>query len=337
MTRSADPTIRKLLIVTQHSLQLYVAPEWFAERLRAEFPRIEVVRLTNYGGIAAEIADADVLFSQSLLAAQFLAAKKLRWIHSPSAAVHQFMFAELINSDVVLTNGREVHAPVVAEQVMAMIFALARRIPESVRFQQKHLWAQELLWEQGRTPLEVANATIGLVGLGSIGRNVAQRASAMGMKVIAVREHAEKPKPEHVDEVLPTSRLNEMLSRCDYVVLSPPVTPATTGMIGRGQLAAMKRDGYLINVGRGPLVDEAALIEALLSHQIAGAALDVFDQEPLPPDSPLWDLENLLITPHTGGMTEKMWERHYAVFSDTLQRFVAGQPLLSLVDKRAGY
>lgn len=324
-------------MVTQHSLQLYVPPEWFAERLRAEFPQFEVVRLTNYGGIEDAIADAEVLFSQALNAQQFLAAKKLRWIHSPSAAVHQFMFPELINSDVILTNGREVHAPVVAEQVMAMIFALARRIPESVRYQLKHVWAQGIFWEEGRSPSEVADATIGLVGLGSIGRSVAQRASAMGMKVIAVREHAEKPKPAFVDEVLPTSRLNEMLSRSDYVVLSPPVTPATTGMIGRDQLAAMKRHGYLINVGRGPLVEETALIEALRSHQIAGAALDVFDQEPLPAESPLWDLENLLITPHTGGMTEKMWERHYAVFAENLRRFLAEQPLLAVVDKRAGY
>jgi len=128
-----------------------------------------------------------------------------------------------------------------------------------------------------------------------------------------------------------------MLARSNYVVLSPPVIPSTRGMIGRDQLSAMKKDGYLINVGRGPLIDEAALIEALREHRIAGAALDVFDQEPLPPESPLWDLENVLITPHTGGMTEKMWERHYALFADNLRRFLAGQPLLWVVDKLAGY
>src|SRR5881394_2705360 len=154
--------MKKLLIATQHDLQLYVAPEWFAERLRAEFPQLEVVRLTNYEYIKTEIADTDILFSQVLNPEQFLGAKKLRWIHSPSAAVHQFMYPELIQSNVVLTNGREVHAPVVAEQVMAMIFALARRIPESVRFQQKHVWAQGIFWDEGRTPLEVAAATIGL-------------------------------------------------------------------------------------------------------------------------------------------------------------------------------
>lgn len=327
----------KLVVATQHSLQLYVAPESFAQRLRAEFPQMEIVRLTNYAGIETKIADADVLFTQSLTAEQFLSAKKLRWIHSPAAAVHLFMYPELINSDVILTNARDVHAPVVAEQVMAMMFAIARRIPESVRFQLKHVWAQGIFWDEGLSPTELGGATLGLVGLGSIGGNVASRASAMGMKVIAVREHAHRPKPEHVDEVLPTSQLDKLLSRSDYVVLSPPVTPATRGMIGRAQLAAMKKDGYLINVGRGPLVDEAALIEALREHRIAGAALDVFDHEPLPPDSPLWDLENLLILPHTGGMTNKMWARHYAVFAENLRRFLSHQPLLAVVDKKLGY
>lgn len=327
----------KLVVATQHSLQLYVAPESFAQRLRAEFPQMEIVRLTNYAGIETKIDDADVLFTQSLTAEQFLSAKKLRWIHSPAAAVHLFMYPELINSDVILTNARDVHAPVVAEQVMAMMFAIARRIPESVRFQLKHVWAQGIFWDEGLSPTELGGATLGLVGLGSIGGNVASRASAMGMKVIAVREHAGRPKPEHVDEVLPTSQLDKLLSRSDYVVLSPPVTPATRGMIGRAQLAAMKKDGYLINVGRGPLVDEAALIEALREHRIAGAALDVFDQEPLPPDSPLWDLENLLILPHTGGMTNKMWARHYAVFAENLRRFLSHQPLLAVVDKKLGY
>jgi phosphoglycerate dehydrogenase-like enzyme len=337
MTRSSNHRMRKLLIATQHGLQLYVAPEWFGDRLRTEFPQFEVVRLTNYEHIQNEIADAEILFSQLLNAEQFRAANNLQWIHSPSAAVHQFLFPELIQSDVILTNGREVHAPVVAEHVMALMFAHARRIPESVRFQRSHVWGQSIFWDEHQCPGEIADATIGLVGLGSIGRNVAQRASAMGAKIIAVREHADKPKPAHVDEVFPSSRLQDMLANADYVVLSPPLTSSTRGMIGRKQLAAMKPGAYLVNVGRGPLIDEAALIDALREGKISGAALDVFDQEPLPPESPLWDLENLLITPHTGGMTEKMWDRHFAVFSENLRRYIAGQPLLAVVDKHSGY
>jgi D-2-hydroxyacid dehydrogenase (NADP+) len=351
MTRSPDHSIRKLLIATHHRLDLWIAPEWFADRLREEFPQLEVVRMTAYDGIEKEIADADIAFTFSLRPEQFAEAKRLRWIQSPAAAVHQFLFPELVNSDVILTNAREVHGPVVAEHVIAVIFALAKRIPESVRFQKKHVWGQETLWQNHAAPAELAGAPLGLVGLGSIGRNVAQRASALGMKVIAVRHSyvSQKPggvgrpagvkadRPEFVDEVLPTSKLGEMLARADYVVLAVPVTDETRGMIGAEQFSRMKRDAYIINVGRGPLIDEAALIEALRKRTIAGAALDVFDQEPLPADSPLWDLENLLITPHTAGMTTKLWERHYTLFSENLRRFLCDEPLLATVDKKLGY
>lgn len=347
-TRSPEHPIRKVLIATHHRLDLWIAPEWFAERLRKEFLQLEVVRMTTYDGIEKELADADVAFTFSLRPEQFAEAKRLRWIHSPAAAVHQFLFPEFVNSDVILTNAREVHGPVVAEHVMALIFALAKRIPESVRFQQKHVWGQETLWQNHAAPAEIAGATLGLVGLGSIGRNVAQRASAMGMKVVVVRRshfsknQGEVAHPAHhskdfVDEVLPSSQLGEMLKRADYVVLAIPVTDETRGMIGAEQFSQMKRDAYIINVGRGPLIDEAALIEALRQRTIAGAALDVFDQEPLPADSPLWDLENLLITPHTAGMTTKLWERHYTLFSENLRRFLRGEPLLAMVDKKQGY
>ena len=332
-----SPPTRKLLITTHHRLPLWVAPEWFADRLRAEFPQFQITRLTTYDGIEGELADDEVLFTQSLRPEQFQVARRLRWIHSPSAAVHQFMFPELVASDVLLTNAREVHGPGVAEHVIALLLALAKRLPQSVRFQQRHVWGQEILYHEGETPQDVAGGVVGLVGLGSIGRNVAQRASALGMKVIAVREHADRPKPELVDEVFPVSQLNEMLARADYVVLSPPLTAATRGMISFEQLSKMKRTAYLINVGRGPLLDESALVAALRDHKIAGAALDVFDREPLPADSPLWDLPNLLITPHTAGMDEKLWEKQYRWFAENLRRFLGGQPLLAMVDKQAGY
>jgi len=337
MTRSPDQPVRKLLIATHHRLDLWIAPEWFAERLRKEFPQLAVERMTTYDDIENELADTDVAFTFSLRPEQFAQAMRLRWIHSPAAAVHQFLFPEFVNSDVILTNARDIHGPVVAEHVIALIFALAKRIPESVRFQQEHVWGQEILWRDHAAPAEIAGATLGLVGLGSIGRNVADRAAALGMKVISVRERVTGEKPVSVDEVLPASKLNEMLARADYVVLAAPVTVATRGMIGRVQLSQMKRDAYLINVGRGPLIQEQALVEALRARKIAGAALDVFDQEPLPAESPLWDLENLLITPHTAGMTTKLWERHYTLFSENLRRFLKAEPLLAIVDKHRGY
>ncbi len=247
------------------------------------------------------------------------------------------MFPELVHSDVVLTNAREVHGPVVAEHVIALIFALAKQIPQAVRLQQKHIWGQEIMWHGHPRPREIAGATLGLVGVGSIGREVAKRAAALGMRIIATRENPEKGRPDGVEQVYASGEINTLLEVSDYVVLAAPTTPATTRLINAERLAHMKSDAFLINVGRGPLVDEAALAVALRNKKIGGAALDVFDQEPLPADSPLWDLENLLLTPHTAGLTDRLWERHYALISENLRRYLAHQPLLALVDKTKGY
>jgi phosphoglycerate dehydrogenase-like enzyme len=336
MTRSPDHPIA-VLIAANHGLDPWIAPAWFSERLSQDFREVKVVTTTISDTIAQEISEAEVALTPSIRPEQFLAAKKLRWIHSPSAAVHQFMFPEFVNSDVILTNGRDVHGPVVAEHVIALIYALAKNIPAAVRFQQKHVWGKEIAWGPGHRPRELAGATLGLVGLGSIGRDVAKHAAALGMQVIAVRQHVENAKPESVHEVLPPSQLDDLLARSDYVVLAAPVIQSTQKMIGRPQLAKMKPDAFLINVSRGALVDEPSLIEVLRNNKIAGAALDVFETEPLPSDSPLWDLENLLITPHTAGMTEKLWERQYAFFSENLRRYLDHRPLLALVNKQNGY
>ena len=327
----------KLLMVVHHRFDRWNAPAWFVERLRKEFPGLEVVHRDRYEGVEEHLRDSEILFTFSLRAGQFASAPKLRWIHAPTAAVHQLLFPELVSSDVVLSNAREVHGPVVAEHVIALIFALAKKTPQAVRLQQKRIWGQDAVWNDGPRPREIAGATLGLIGLGSIGRKVASMASALGMRVIAAREHPEKERPEGVASVFPPAQLNELLAQSDYVVVAAPLTEATRGLINAERLAAMPTDAYLINVGRGPQVDEAALANALRSHCIAGAALDVFEQEPLPAESPLWELENLLITPHTAGLTEKLWERHYALFSENLRRYLNHEPLLSIVDKQKGY
>jgi phosphoglycerate dehydrogenase-like enzyme len=175
-----------------------------------------------------------------------------------------------------------------------------------------------------------------LVGLGSIGRAVSKRAKALDMRVIAVREHPEKGR-ESADTVFGPAQIDEVFRSADYIVLAAPVTNATKAIANVERMALMKPDACLINVGRGQLVDEAALAAALLEKKIGGAALDVFPHEPLPADSPLWDLPNLLITPHTAALTDKLWERHYALFAENLRRYIDGRPLLGMVDKRRGY
>ena len=326
----------KILIVIQHRLDLWNAPPWFGERLRREFC-VEVVQRNSYEGIETELQSAEVMFTLSLRPQQFELAKQLRWVQAPTAAVHQFMFPELINSEVVLTNSTEVHGPVVAEHVIALVFALAKKIPQAASFQRKRVWGQEGMWNEGQHLKEIGGATLGLIGVGSIGHRVAQMASGLGMRVIAVREHVDKGRPEGVEVVFSPAELGDLLGQSDYVVVAAPQLPSTTHLIDAPRLAMMKPGAFLINVGRGPLVDEGALADALRSRRIAGAALDVFEHEPLPSDSPLWELDGLLITPHTAGLTEKLWDRHYALFSDNLRRYRSHERLRYVVDKHRGY
>jgi len=327
----------KLLIVIHHRLELWNAPAWFGERLAQQFPQLEIVQTNTYDGIDEHLRTAEVIFTISLRPEQFNLARQLKWIQSPTAAVHQFLFPELIHSDVILTNATEVHGPVVAEHVIALIFALAKKIPQAALLQQEHVWGQDEMWSRGVHLREIAGAMLGLIGVGSIGRRVAQMASALGMRVIAVREHIEKGSPPGVESVFAPSELDRLLSQSDYVVVAAPLLPATDKLMNARTLAIMKPTACVINVGRGPQVDELALAEALRTHKIAGAALDVFDREPLPADSPLWSVENLLITPHTAGLTEKLWHRHYDLFSDNLRRYLSHQPLQYVVDKHKGY
>ena len=336
MTQSSDHPIRKLLICVRHPFDQWNAPLWFSERLREGFPQVNVVHLPDYTRVDEEILDAEIVIAWSIRPEQIATAKKLRWIHSPAAAVHQLIFPELVDSEIVLTNAREVHGPVVAEHVIALILALAKKIPGSVRLQEKHVWGQQILWDEQPRVREVAGATVGLVGFGSIGRAAGKGAKALGMRVIAVREHPEKGS-EGADAVFGPAQIDEVFRQADYIVLAAPVTASTKAIANSERLALMKPDACLINVGRGPLVDEDALAAGLREKKIGGAALDVFPKEPLAADSPLWDVPNLLITPHTAALTDKLWERHYSLFSENLRRYLNGEPLLAVVDKRKGY
>lgn len=336
MTRSPDRL--KLLIVIYHPFELWRAPEWFAERIRRDFPNVDVVRLDDYKSIDRELPNTDVLMSWSITAEQLAAAKKLRWIHSPAAAVHRLIIPELVQSKIMVTSARGVHGRVVAEHVIALLLALAKRLPSAMRYQAQKKWGQEPLWNERPRPLEVAGATLGLVGLGSIGTEVARLAGALGMKVIAVRQSpTTNDASPSVSRTYSPDEIDTMLAQADYVVLAAPVTAETRGMINAQRLAAMKCNAYLINVARGALVDEPALASALREHRIAGAALDVFEQEPLAQDSPFWEMENVLITPHSAALTERLWERHFDLLSSNLRRFMAEAPLLGMVDKTRGY
>jgi len=326
----------KLLICHHHRFELWCAPPWLRDRLARDFPAITFVHLPDDDAMSREIRDSDVLIGWAISPEQFRAATRLKWIHSPAAAVHQLMFPELIESEVIITNSGDVHGPVVAEHAIAVLLALAKRLPQAMHYQQRKEWAQETLWREQPRPREISAATVAVIGMGSIGREFTARAKALGMRVLAVRENPKKG-PGGADEVYGPSQLDSVLPQADYVLLCTPLTPATTGLMNAACLGRMKPDSYLINVGRGSLVDEAALLKALHGGQIAGAALDVFTQEPMPPDSPFWALENVLITPHTAAVTDRLWERHYQLIGENLRRFLEGKALLNLIDKRRGY
>jgi phosphoglycerate dehydrogenase-like enzyme len=326
----------KVLIVHYHQFELWGAPAWIRERLQQQFPDHQFLQFQNYDYVQQEIADSDVFIGWSLRPEQFAHAKKLRWVHSPAAAIHQLMYPEMVRSNVVLTNSTGVHGSVVAEHAISLLLALAKRLPQAMQYQAKHEWAQSQLWRDQIKPREVADATVVVVGLGAIGREFTVRAKALGMKVIAIRENPAKG-TEGADAVYSSAEIDSVLPQADYVLLCTPVTPATDKLINATRLSKMKADAYLINVARGTLIDEPALLDALIKRRIAGAALDVFVEEPLPANSPFWTLDNLLITPHTAAVTERLWERHYKLIAENLQRLIAHQPLLNQVDKNRGY
>jgi phosphoglycerate dehydrogenase-like enzyme len=284
----------------------------------------------------ALLPEADVVLGFAVRPANFARASRLKWIHSTAASVTGVLFPELVASRVIVTNARGLHAEAMAEHALAMMLAFARKLHHARDAQHAHEWTQAQLWEEPPAIGSLVGATLGLVGLGAIGSAIAVRARALGMRVLAVRRHpAADPAP--ADEQWPVSRLRELLPRLDWLVLVAPHTPETERMIGREELALLRPGARFMNLARGALVDEAALVDALRERRIAGAALDVFAEEPLPRTSPLWDLPEVILTPHTSGLGPRYWERAMGQFTANLKRFLAGEPLENVVDKRAGY
>lgn len=311
-------------------------PRAQVEALAREFPGVRFDAPATREEAEASLPEADVVLGYVLRPENFASARRLRWVHSMAAGVTGMLFPAFVESEVVLTNGRGVHAPAMAEHALGVMLAFTRRLHLARDAQRERAWRQR---ELGGTPPsfgELAGRTLGLVGFGEVGSAVARAARAFGMEVIAVRRRpAADPAPAHAQ--WPPERLGEMLALADWVVLVAPQTAATTGMIGAAELARMKPGARLVNLGRGALVDEPALIEALRSGRLAGAALDVFATEPLPAASPLWEMPEVIVTPHTSGTTPEYWDRCRERFAANLRRWLAGEPLEYVVDKRAGY
>lgn len=331
-----DPPTRKLLWRSVGRLAYLDVPPWVEDSLASDFPQLKVVIGRDEGTIYREIADCEIFVSWTLEAEQFVRCSKLKWIHSPAAGVTQLLLPGVVKSEIIVTNGRTVHAVPVAEHTIALIFALARRLIDCFRAQSEGIWSQKEIWGGRVLPTEVNGKTLGLVGLGSIGREIAVRAKALGMRVVAAKRDTSRG-VDNVDKLYPQPQLLEMLEEVDYLVLAAPDTPENRHMIGAAELRKLKPNACLINIARGTLVDTDALMWALDSGALAGAALDVTDPEPLPEGHPLWTTRNVLITHHVASATERFWPRQIDLLKENLRRYLAGEPMLNLVDKRRGY
>ena len=332
----SDPPSRKLVWAYARGVPYGEVPDWLAESLRGAFPEVHSIVTSDGETILREVADAEIFVSWTLKPEQFARAQKLRWIHSPAAGVTQLLFPAVVESDVIVTNSTTVHSVPVAEQTVALLFAVARRLRNAFDDQAAGRWGQKESWNPERIPTELNGRVLGLVGLGAIGREVAARAKALGMSVEAVKRDPSRG-AEFADRVYSPQQLPALLERCDYLVLAIPGNAETRHIIGEAELARMKPSAALVNVARGTLVDTEALLRALRAGKLAGAGLDVTDPEPLPPEHPLWKLPNVIITPHLAGATDRYWERQRDMVFENLRRYLAGKPLLNLVDKIRGY
>jgi D-2-hydroxyacid dehydrogenase (NADP+) len=262
------------------------------------------------------------------------AAPRLQWLHQRGAGIDRISTPKLVASDhLVLTNGSGNHAINIAEHVLGLMLAFARQLPALVRAQGERQWRPP----RSETLFELSGQTLAVIGAGALGCAVAERAAAFGMRVLGVRRSPASDLPPGFAAMTAMASLGSVLHDADHVVITLPLTAETHGLFSTARLAAMKPGAHLYNVGRGGIVDQAALLAALRSGHLAGAGLDVTDPEPLPADSPLWAEPGVIVTAHSSGLTPRSWERYQALLLDNIGRFMRGEELLNVVDKRRGY
>jgi phosphoglycerate dehydrogenase-like enzyme len=253
----------------------------------------------------------------------------LKWLHVTRGGVHSYLTPAIKARPIQVTGSKGIHGTVFSEFALACILALAKKLPQCIEAQKQKQW-------QKLAPAEIEGKTLGVVGLGTAGAALARKANALGLRVIATKRTA-TPKPEYVDELGTPEFLPRLLSESDFVVLLLASVPSTLKIIGEKELRSMKKSAYLINLTGGQAIEERLLARALKEKWIAGAALDAFARQPLPEDSELWDLPNVIISPRIGGLTEQKWEPLLPIFVDNLKRFLSGEPLRNMVDKELGY
>lgn len=319
------------------------------EKIREAAGEMEVVNCASNEEALAAMPDADAFFGK-LTPELLAAAPKLRWVQSPTASLEHYVFPELVEHSAVLTNMRGLFSDAIADQVFGYILCFSRNLHTYIRRQQQASW-EPVGGEQGRPKFTVGPATVGsidlahpslsemtlgVIGLGAIGAEIARRGACFGMRVLAVDPQREDA-PEGVESLWKPERLDDLLAESDFVVICAPHTPETEKLFVRDRIRKMKRSAVLINIGRGVIVDLADLTAALEAGEIAGAALDVYEVEPLPADHPLWKRDDVILTPHVAGFSPRIAERHLGVLLENVGRFQRGDELINVADKRKWY
>ncbi|HKO14616.1 MAG TPA: D-2-hydroxyacid dehydrogenase [Gemmatimonadaceae bacterium] len=288
--------------------------------------------------VVTGIAEAEVYLGFGMPRPLFLAARRLRWAHSAAAGVGSALFPEMLASDVVLTNSAGVHAIPIAEYIVAAVMYFLRGFDIAVAQQRELLWSKQAFVDEGSPLGEISGRRVLVIGAGGIGSEAAERLTALGARCVGVRRHPGRGAPRGFQRVVGMDAVDAELPSVDVLVLAAPLTAETRGLVTAERLDLLPSHAILINVGRGALVDEQALIQRLASARLRGAALDVFETEPLASDSPLWQLRNVLITPHVSPVSPgRFWPRELDVFLDNWDRYVRGAPLRNVVNKAAGY
>jgi phosphoglycerate dehydrogenase-like enzyme len=328
---------RRLVIYLPHRQPIWMLPEGCLETIRRRALKSFQIDLPmNEDAFVRVLPGAEVLFAWGIARRHVDKADTLRWMHTPLAGVDRVLSPELVKSPIRITSSRGVNSVAVAEHTLGLILSMTRGIADSVRAQGESRWAQHEIWGRRPPVQELHGQVLGILGLGDIGRELAVRARALGMTVWGL-VRTPRAKPDYVDRLLAAGKEEALIRASDVLVLAVPLTGDTKGMIGERQLKRMKHTACLINIGRGELVQESALVRALREGWIAGAGLDVYATEPLPPSSPLWRLPQVVMTPHIAGTHPQYMGRSAEIFLNNLKRYLAGEPLINEVDKQAGY
>jgi phosphoglycerate dehydrogenase-like enzyme len=323
------------IAISIHEPPVWTFPAEQVHRIQAALPDDEVVDARDPEVRAREIEHADVLVAFRVTPAEFARFARVRWIQSTAVGVAELLIPDIVASDIVVTNVRGVHAGYIAEHAIALVLALRRQIHTAVRRQGGRQWAQTEL--QAARVRPISDSHLVVVGLGAIGSRVAALGRGLGMRVTGVRRRPDLPGPPGDIAIRGRHELLDVLPDADAVVLAAPGTADTRALIGQPELAAMRPSAVLVNVARGRLIDDAALVQALDEGRLAGAALDAFAREPLPADHPYWQLPNVLMTPHTAPFGGDYWASAADLFLENVGRFRRGEPLLNVVDKTLGY